>query len=452
MPIVRALDSSTNQWLCASFKQAYPEYFETEECPPKLDFSNLNEAHSSSFEIIQPINEVEQLISLALLREDCDRFTHLKALGDLYFPFIDSVLVENELSLAFRYLPVALSGFNPSYTANKGTGIWNMNQLEAQRFGVQVKDSIDYRYNLNNSTLSYVSKIKNLKDQLRFDEAVLASIVEGLAPVKSRLIHNNYQLQAFLSNSPKQTLEWLAGYKTLAAYFDHLTLPNRGKDYQQMLEGFVEVYPSKKAKFEAYGAVLGIPISELRNLNPIYPKNEALANSALVLPVEYAKKFNEIEEDVYAHEAKQRIIDAKKQEEEKRRIEELRKREEVIHTVRSGEVLGLIAQRYKVSIHDIKSWNNLKRDMIYVGQKLSIQSNKPSSSKEPKVEEPTAKESNTDSGNSQSKEVSYTVKSGDSLWLIAQKYPGVSAENIMEWNNIGSDLSPGQKLTIRIIE
>ena len=45
---------------------------------------------------------------------------------------------------------------------------------------------------------------------------------------------------------------------------------------------------------------------------------------------------------------------------------------------------------------------------------------------------------------------SYTVKSGDSLWLIAQKYSNVSVENIKEWNNIWSvkSLKPGTKLKI----
>ena len=42
----------------------------------------------------------------------------------------------------------------------------------------------------------------------------------------------------------------------------------------------------------------------------------------------------------------------------------------------------------------------------------------------------------------------YTVKSGESLWLIAKKFPGVSAENIMEWNGIDNDIRPGQQLKI----
>ena len=42
----------------------------------------------------------------------------------------------------------------------------------------------------------------------------------------------------------------------------------------------------------------------------------------------------------------------------------------------------------------------------------------------------------------------YTVKSGDSLWLIAKKFPGVSAEDIMAHNKVDANISPGQVLNI----
>lgn len=42
----------------------------------------------------------------------------------------------------------------------------------------------------------------------------------------------------------------------------------------------------------------------------------------------------------------------------------------------------------------------------------------------------------------------YTVKSGDSLYLIAKQFPRVSAQNIMDFNGIGSNIKPGMKLKI----
>lgn len=45
---------------------------------------------------------------------------------------------------------------------------------------------------------------------------------------------------------------------------------------------------------------------------------------------------------------------------------------ETIYHVKSGDTLGHIAKRYKVSVNQIKKWNNLRSDMIRVGQKLRI--------------------------------------------------------------------------------
>ncbi|MBL0317112.1 MAG: LysM peptidoglycan-binding domain-containing protein [Flavobacteriales bacterium] len=46
------------------------------------------------------------------------------------------------------------------------------------------------------------------------------------------------------------------------------------------------------------------------------------------------------------------------------------------------------------------------------------------------------------------KKVTYTVKSGDSLWTIARKYPGVTEKDIMKWNKCSENIKPGQKLII----
>ncbi|WP_242730568.1 LysM peptidoglycan-binding and 3D domain-containing protein [Bacillus altitudinis] len=83
-------------------------------------------------------------------------------------------------------------------------------------------------------------------------------------------------------------------------------------------------------------------------------------------------------------------------------------------TVQKGDTLWGISQKNDVSLKDLKGWNNLSTDMIYVGDKLTI------SSKEKTQEQ-------------------YKVKKGDSLWKIAQKF-NVSISDIKSWNNLNSDI------------
>ena len=104
------------------------------------------------------------------------------------------------------------------------------------------------------------------------------------------------------------------------------------------------------------------------------------------------------------------------------------------HTIKSGESLGKIADKYNVTITELKKWNHIKGNTIQAGKKLKIYSDK-------KVIVKTEAKANNDG--------TYTVRSGDSLYSIAKKFPGVSAEDIKKWNDIsGDNIQPGMKLKI----
>lgn len=100
-------------------------------------------------------------------------------------------------------------------------------------------------------------------------------------------------------------------------------------------------------------------------------------------------------------------------------------KESNIYTVKKGDSLWLIANKYGTTINELKSANNLKSNTLSIGQTLIIPEKKESTSK-----------------------ISYVVKKGDSLWLIANKYD-TTVEKIKSTNNLkGNTLSIGQVLVI----
>ncbi len=130
-------------------------------------------------------------------------------------------------------------------------------------------------------------------------------------------------------------------------------------------------------------------------------------------------------------------------------IPDPKKYKAVTYKVRSGDVLGLIAQRNGVKVSSIKKWNKLSSDRINIGQELVlyVPKNKKVDLPEEKAEnkiEVVNKEPKPGKGTY----TTYIVKDGESLWLIARKFPGVSSENIMEWNGVSDKIKPGQKLKI----
>jgi membrane-bound lytic murein transglycosylase D len=105
--------------------------------------------------------------------------------------------------------------------------------------------------------------------------------------------------------------------------------------------------------------------------------------------------------------------------------------------VKSGESIGLIAQRYGVKQDDLKRWNNLTSTVIHPGQRLKVWV-KPSPLTKA---QPALAAAAPDV---------YVVQAGDSLWDISQKFKGLTIDKIKQLNNLsGNSIKPGQKLVLK---
>jgi len=120
------------------------------------------------------------------------------------------------------------------------------------------------------------------------------------------------------------------------------------------------------------------------------------------------------------------------------------------YTVKSGDALSTIAEKYKVTVTQLKNWNNLSGNNIRVGQKLIVSQQAAPAAEKTGTVRP-APEPNNSTVKANDPSIGYTeyiVKDGESLYLIAKKFPGVSAQNIMDFNGIGSNIKPGMKIRI----
>ena len=98
------------------------------------------------------------------------------------------------------------------------------------------------------------------------------------------------------------------------------------------------------------------------------------------------------------------------------------------YTVKSGDSLWSIARKYDTSVSELQNLNNLSSTILQVGQVLKV----PQSS----------------SNNENSSANTYVVKSGDSLWSIANRF-GTTVDELMRVNKLNSNiLSIGQVLTL----
>ena len=105
------------------------------------------------------------------------------------------------------------------------------------------------------------------------------------------------------------------------------------------------------------------------------------------------------------------------------------------YRVRRGDSLWKIAHTHGISIEQLAHWNDLDSGAaIQPGQHLTIRSRNS-----------TPRSVNT------IRSISYTVRRGDSLYLISQKY-NVSITDLKSWNGLERQkyLKPGQKLKLQI--
>ncbi len=106
------------------------------------------------------------------------------------------------------------------------------------------------------------------------------------------------------------------------------------------------------------------------------------------------------------------------------KVDSLEPNDYILYTVKKGDNLYSIANRYGTSVMDIMNINNLNSNLLTIGQQLKIPTNS-------------------------NNQTTYTVKSGDTLYSIANKL-GVTVNELKQLNNLTTDLlSIGQVLKIR---
>ena len=109
-----------------------------------------------------------------------------------------------------------------------------------------------------------------------------------------------------------------------------------------------------------------------------------------------------------------------------------------IYTVKRGDTLWDIGRHYGVSVKQLTGWNGIsQRRILRPGQKLNLWLADDGKKSEAKTDKPT------------NDPFHYTVKKGDSLWLIAKKF-NVTVKQLLAWNNLRKNkfLYPNQKITV----
>ncbi|MBT8274086.1 MAG: LysM peptidoglycan-binding domain-containing protein [Bacteroidia bacterium] len=367
----------------------------------------------------------------------------LMALSDYYFPMFEKELDNYNLPLEIKYLAIVESALKPRAKSRVGaTGLWQFMFATGKQFGLDVSSYVDERSDPIKSTEAACKYLASLYKIFGDWDLALAAYNSGPGNVTKAIRrsggYKNYW--NIRGNLPRETAGYLPAFLATAYIFEYAE--EHGFQPKKPEITYIQtdtIRVKKMISLDQVSELTGIKIEELQFLNPSYKldiipvvKNE---NYTLRLPIEHVGTFVNNEEKIYA------IAEAEFKKREKPLPQFFNSDSKIRYRVRSGDYLGKIARRYGVRVSQIKQWNGLRSNNLRIGQRLTIYPRKPGTSSSSTTQKKSAQIS--------SNAKTYEVKNGDSLWSISQKFPGVSIQNIRDWNGLsGNKLKPGMVLVV----
>ncbi len=366
----------------------------------------------------------------------------LMGLSHFYFPMFEAEFDNYNIPLEMKYLSIVESALKPKARSRVGaTGLWQFMFTTGKEYNLDVSSYVDERSDPISSTSAAAKYLSRLYKIFGDWDLALAAYNSGPGNVNKAIRrsggYKNYW--NIRPNLPRETAGYVPAFLATMYIFEyaeeHGFKPER-PPFQLIQTDTVHV--KQMITLDQVAETTGVNIEELQFLNPSYkldiiPKIEG-KTYALRLPREAIGIFTSNEDKIYA------FAKAEFDKREKPLPELVKVDTKVRYKVRSGDYLGKIARRYGVRVSQIKRWNGLRSNNLKIGQRLTIYPRKPVTNSKPSTPKTTV---------SSSGRKTYKVKSGDSLWSIAQKFSGVSVQNLKDWNDIsGNKLKTGMTLIV----
>ena len=380
-------------------------------------------------------------------------YERLMALSQYYFPIFEESLAKYNVPLEIKYLAVVESALNPLAVSKAGaTGLWQFMYATGKQYNLDITTYTDERSDMLKATEAACQYMVNMYAIFGDWDLVLASYNAGPGNVAKAIRRsggkqNYWNIRPYL---PKETQGYVPAFIATMYVFEfhkeHGIKPN--KPIVNHFETDTIMVKSKMT-FKQLSDLLSISEDQIRFLNPQYKRDlvpyQVDKKHFVRLPLDKVAIFTSNEPQIYAYVAHE--FDKRERPSSSSDVAEntgiVSKTK--YHKVKRGESLGIISNKYGVSVAEIKKWNHMRSNTITTGKSLKIITEQRVAVAPKKVDDvkPKASVASADSIKSKTLKIKDTAKThlvakGDNLSLIAQKYD-VSKEDIKQWNNLEDD-------------
>ena len=406
---------------------------------------------------------------------------------DFYFPVFEKYLAKYNMPDELKYLALIESGLNPkAVSRSKAVGLWQFMSPTGREQGLVINDYVDERMHIEKSTDAACRYLRTLYGMFHDWELALAAYNSGPATIRRALRRSGrtdyWEIHNFI---PRDTRTYVPQW-TAIAY-----MMNYSADHNIFAENILYPIASRPIKINGYldlqkfAELTFVDYNQIQLLNP-HIKLDKLPphtrNLEIRLPLKGYDYFTLNHVNILAEASVQsylgnnntslaettlanaepvaavtsnksngsaakpvNVIEDLPTKSSSGSTRAVTKTVTKYHKVRRGENLSTIADRYNVYIKDVKRWNNLRSSKILVGQRLKMYV---------KETQYVNTEGNAVIARNSPSKIStpskyYTVRNGDTLWSISQRYSNISINDIKRLNNMRSNtVKVGQRLKI----
>ena len=337
-----------------------------------------------------------------------------------YKEIILPILEKENVPPEIFYLAMIESGLNPkAYSYAHASGIWQFIKSTGKVYGLKQNWWVDERRDLTKATHAASSYLKDLYDE--FDDWYLAFAAYncGSSRVEKAIKRHGSRNYWDLHTLPSQTRSYVPNI--MAA----IIISNNPQKYGFKINSedsfaWIEKQIDKSVKLKTIADCASVDIKEIQKLNPeikqaTIPPLKKDESYTIRLPINTSKDFdslfalidapildelifidhkvrkgeslwiiarkykarvtdivsiNKISDKGYIRPGQNLKIPTKAYDDYKKSTQSRKKK--IFYTVRRGDTLSEIAEKYRTSVKNIRRWNGLRNDIIFVGQKLNI--------------------------------------------------------------------------------
>ena len=461
--------------------------------------------------ITLPYNDIVKNYIILYSEKMSAKMSEILGLSRYYMPIFEEILNRYDMPEELKAMAVIESALNPRAVSRAGAkGMWQFMYATAKMYDLHIDSFVDERLDPVKSAEAAAQYLKDSYEIFGDWNLAIASYNCGAGNVNRAIRRSGgkrefWDIYPYL---PRETRGYVPAFVG-ALYAMNYYKEHGIKPAAIEMPAHVDTFRiNKMLHLRQVSDLTGAPLDELKNLNPQYSHEIIPGNDReyiLRLPYNYSNAFIDNEDSLYRHKADEYFnpVTLKK-------IKDGADGERVVYTVRSGDYLGRIASRHRCTVAQIKRWNNLSSNNIRVGQRLVIYrgGNAPASASSsssaaksappanattytvksgdvlgkiaerhgctvaqlkswngltsnnirvgqklivaaPATKASQAAQTSKAASSSSGEYTTYVVREGDSFYSIAKNYPGVSAQNIMDYNGLNSSkIRPG--MTIKI--